>query len=309
MLRILPFLLVVLVPAFAAEPDLLDLVPAEMRIVTIEKPSGFRGTPLESAWQAHPFGSDFPMEAVAEVVSAFGVDEQDGESFLLYLLRVDPLVLRGTTDSAIRIERIRDTEIVHLRAKEGRQTMVLGRSVMAWGDRRQVEAAAELFRAGTTASTLPLGVRPRLKSLRKKSLSVTWLLPPKYPYAPGGPTTIADQIEFLAEQAYSTIQWADGWVESSEEFVTDSDENGVRLAGLIREIVLDGLEPDEGTQLSDLLRQYHRNFGESAEVSEEGSSVRLSVLLTPDQFEELRQEVEAELPDPSPPEASEDLLP
>ena len=276
-----------------------------MRVVTIEKPSGFRGTPLASSWQAHPFGRDFPMEAVAEVVSAFGVSEEDGQSFLLYLLRIDPFVLRGTTDAAIRIERIRDTEIAHLPLEEGRQTMVLGRSVMAWGDRRQVEAAAQLFREETKAS-LPLGVRPRLKSLREKSLSVTWLMPPKYPYAPDGPETIADQIEFLVEQAYSTIQWADGWVESSEEFVTDSDENGARLAGLIREIVLDGLEPDEGAQLSDLLRQYHRNFGESAEVSEEGSSVRLSVLLTPAKFESLRQAMEAELsPAPVPPETPE----
>jgi hypothetical protein len=62
------------------------------------------------------------------------------------------------------------------------------------------------------------------------------------------------------------------------------------LAGLIRKIVQNGIDPDEGTQLSDVLRQYQRNFGESAEVSEDGNSVQLSVLLTPEQFEKLRQE-------------------
>ncbi len=298
MFRTFLLLLAMLAPAWAAEPDLLDLVPAEMRIVTIEKPSQFRGTPLSSAWRAHPFGRDFPMESVAEVVSAFGAAD-DGRTFLLYLLRVDPLVLRRTTEAAIRIERIGDTEIVHLPVKEGRQTMVFGSAVMAWGDTRQVEAAAELFRGGK-AAILPAGVRPHLNSLRANSLSVTWLMPPKYPYAPEGPETIADQIEFLAEQAYSTIRWADGSVESREEFVADSAKSAGRLAGLIRKIVQDGFEPDEGTQLSDVLRQYHRNFGESAEVSEEGNSVQISVLLTPEQFEKLRQESDNESPDAVP---------
>lgn len=301
MVRIFLLLLALLAPAWAAEPDLLDLVPAEMRMVTIQKPSQFRGTPLSLAWQAHPFGGDFPMEAVAEVVSAFGAGDEDGQSFLLYLLRVDPLVLRKTTQAAIRIERVGDTEIVHLPANDGRQTMVFGSSVMAWGDTPQVEAAAELFRGGKAAS-LPAGVRPHLNSLRETSLSVTWLMPPKYPYPPEGPETIADQIEFLAEQAYSTIRWADGSVESREEFVTDSAESAGRLAGLIRKIVQDGAEPDEGTQLSDLLRQYHRNFGESAEVSEEGASVQISVLLTPAQFEKLRQEADSESPEALPAE-------
>ena len=304
MFRTFLLLLAMLAPAWAAEPDLLDLVPAEMRIVTIEKPSQFRGTPLSPAWRAHPFGRDFPMESVAEVVSAFGAAD-DGRTFLLYLLRVDPLVLRRTTEAAIRIERIGDTEIIHLPVKEGRQTMVFGSSVMAWGDARQVEAAAELFRGGK-AAILPAGVRPHLNSLRANSLSVTWLMPPKYPYSPEGPETIADQIEFLAEQAYSTIRWADGSVESREEFVADSAQSAGRLAGLIRKIVQDGFEPDEGTQLSDVLRQYHRNFGESAEVSEDGNSVQISVLLTPEQFEKLRQESDNESPDTVPDETPDD---
>jgi hypothetical protein len=304
MFRTFLLLLAMLAPAWAAEPDLLDLVPAEMRIVTIEKPSQFSGTPLSPAWRAHPFGRDFPMESVAEVVSAFGAAD-DGRTFLLYLLRVDPLVLRRTTEAAIRIERMGDTEIVHLPVKEGRQTMVFGSSVMAWGDARQVEAAAELFRGGK-AAILPAGVRPHLNSLRANSLSVTWLMPPKYPYSPEGPETIADQIEFLAEQAYSTIRWADGSVESREEFVADSAQSAGRLAGLIRKIVQDGFEPDEGTQLSDVLRQYHRNFGESAEVSEDGNSVQISVLLTPEQFEKLRQESDNESPDTVPDETPDD---
>jgi len=298
--------LFIVAPTFAAEPDLLDLVPAGMRIVTIEKPAKFRGTPLASAWTAHPFGQDFPMDAVQEVVSAFGVEE-DGESFLLYLLRADPVVLRRTANAAIRIERIRETEIIHLPTQDGRQTMIFGGSVMAWGDVRQVEAAAESFRSGN-AVKLPQGVRPHLDRLRAQSLSVTWLMPPKYPYAPDGPETITDQIEFLVEQAYSTIGWKDGWVEAQEEFVVDSPRNVGRLAGLIRKIVQDGVEPDEGTQLGDVLRQYHHNFGESAEVSEEGNSVKLSVLLTPEQFEKLRLEVmsqssqsaPADTPDESP---------
>jgi len=277
----------------AADVDLLALIPPDSRIVTIEKPREFRGTPLESHWQGHPFGEEYPMEAVWEVVSVFGIPEYEEEGFGLYILHVDPLSLRGRAARSDRIERVRDTDVLHFPDEDGRRTAILGGIVLIWGDADPVEAALELFRSNK-AARLPLRVRETLIALRERTLTATWVMPPKYPYAPDGPRAVADRLEVLVDQAYSTLRWVDGWVESHEEFVAATPEDASRLAELIRSIVQMGTPVGDETQLGALLRRYHRNFGESAEVTETGNAVRLSVQLSPQEFEELRQEMGAE---------------
>lgn len=294
----------------AADVDLLDLVPPDSRIVTIEKPRQFRGTPLENRWPDHPFGEEYPIEAVREVVSVFGIPEDEEEGFGLYILHVDPFVLRGRAVRSDRIERIRDVNILHFPEEEGRRTAILGGVVLIWGDADPVEAALELFRSNKVAR-LPLRVRTTLTALRERTLTATWVMPPKYPYAPDGPRAVADRLEVLVDHAYSTLRWVDGWIESHEEFVAATPEDASRLAELIRSIVQMGTPVDEETQLSVLLRRYHRNFGESAEVTETGNAVRLSVQLSPEEFEELQQEMDARPPASTEPrsDAPTDLTP
>jgi len=279
----------------AADVELLDLIPPDSRIVTIEKPSEFRGTPLESRWPGHPFGAEYPMEAVREVVSVFGIPEDEEEGFGLYILHVDPLVLRGRAAQSDRIERVRDIDVLHFPDEDGHRTAIMGGVVLIWGDADPVEAALELFRSNK-AARLPLRVRKTLTALRERTLTATWVMPPKYPYAADGPRAVADRLEVLVDQAYSTLRWVDGWVESHEEFVAATPEDASLLAELIRSIVQMGTPVGDETQLGALLRRYHRNFGESAEVTETGNAVRLSVQLSPEEFEELRQEMAAESP-------------
>ena len=149
-------------------------------------------------------------------------------------------------------------------------------------------------------------VRTTLAALRERTLTATWVMPPKYPYPADGPGAISDRIELLVNQAYSTLRWVDGWIESHEEFVADSAENASLLAGLIRKVVQQGALLDEETQFSELLRRYHRNFGESARIIETGDAVRLSVRLSPAEVEKLRQETDNEAPETVNPEAPDD---
>ena len=75
----LVLLLAVLAPTFAAERDLLDLVPPGVRYVQVQKPEQFRGTPLADSWGDHPLGKELPLGGVEEVVSVAGVlDEGSG---------------------------------------------------------------------------------------------------------------------------------------------------------------------------------------------------------------------------------------
>ncbi|MDE0166587.1 MAG: hypothetical protein OXL36_15945 [Bryobacterales bacterium] len=291
--------------AQAADIDLLDLIPPDSRIVTIERPQQFRGTPLANHWPDHPFGDEYPIESVDQVVSAFGIAEDQEEGFLLYLLSVDPIVLRGQASAADRIERVREVEILHFREQDGRKTAILGGSVLIWGDADPVSDVLELFQTNQVAP-LPRRVRTTLAALRERTLTATWVMPPKYPYPADGPGTIGDRIELLVNQAYSTLRWIDGWIESHEEFVADSAENASLLAGLIRKVVQQGALLDEETQFSELLRRYHRNFGESARIIETGDAVRLSVRLSPAQVEKLRQETDNEAPETVNPEAPDD---
>ena len=283
----------------AADVELLDLVPPDSRIVTIERPRDFRGTPLANRWPDHPFGAEYPIESVREVVSVFGVPEDEEEGFGLYILHVDPFVLRGRASRSDRIERIRDIDILHFPEEEGSKTAIVGGVVLIWGDEEPVEAALDLFRSNRVAR-LPLRVRKTLTALRDRTLTATWVMPPKYPYAPEGPKAVADRLELLVDQAYSTLRWVDGWVESHEEFVASTPENAERLAELIRGIVQMGTPVDDETQLSALLQRYHRNFGESAEITEAGNAVRLSVQLSPSEFEDLRQEMQTTPASPTP---------
>lgn len=292
----------------AADVDLLALIPPDSRIVTIEKPRDFRGTPLESHWQDHAFGEEYPMEAVWEVVSVFGIPEDEEEGFGLYILHVDPLVLRGRAARSDRIERVRDIDVLHFPDEDGHRTAILGGVVLIWGDANPVEAALELFRSNK-AARLPLRVRKTLTALRERTLTATWVMPPKYPYAPDGPRAVADRLEILVDQAYSTLRWIDGWVESHEEFVAATPEDAASLAELIRSVVQMGTPVGDETQLGAMLRRYHRNFGESAEVTETGNAVRLSVQLSPEEFEKLWQEVDNGASEAAGPETTNDPLP
>ena len=289
----------------AADIDLLDLIPADSRIITIERPREFRGTPLTNHWPDHPFGDTYPIESVDQVVSVFGIAEDEEEGFLLYLLRVDAIVLRGLASAADRIERVREVEILHFREEDGRKTVIVGGSVLIWGDADPVEDALELFQTNKVAP-LPQRVRTTLTALRERTLTATWVMPPKYPYPPEGPRAVGDRIELLVDQAYSTLRWVDGWIESHEEFVADSPENVSRLADLIRKVVQQGASVDEETQFSELLRRYHRNFGESARITETDDTVRLSVRLSPAEVEKLRQEKDNESPITVNPEAPDE---
>ena len=289
----------------AADIDLLDLIPADSRIVTIERPRQFRSTPLANHWPDHPFGDAYPIESVDQVVSVFGIAENEEEGFLLYLLRVDPIVLRGLASAADRIERVREVEILHFREEDGRKTVIVGGSVLIWGDADPVEDALELFQTNKVA-TLPRRVRTTLTTLRERTLTATWVMPPKYPYPPEGPRAFGDRIELLVDQAYSTLRWVDGWIESHEEFVADSPENVSRLADLIRKVVQQGASVDEDTQFSELLLRHHRNFGESARITETDDTVRLSVRLSPAELEKLLQEMDNESPETVNPEAPDE---
>lgn len=291
--------------AHAADIDLLDLIPPDSRIVTIERPRQFRGTPLANHWPDHPFGDEYPIESVDQVVSVFGIAEDEEEGFLLYLLRVDPIVLRGLASAADRIERVREVEILHFREEDGRKTVILGGSVLIWGDADPVAEVMDLFQTNKVAP-LPRRVRTTLTALRERTLTATWVMPPKYPYPPDGPRAVDDRIELLVDQAYSTLRWVDGWIESHEEFVVASPENVSRLADLIRKVVQQGALVDEETQFSELLRRYHRNFGESARITETGDTVRLSVRLSPAEVEKLRQETDNESPETIYPEAPDE---
>lgn len=291
--------------AQAADIDLLDLIPPDSRIVTIERPRQFRDTPLANHWPDHPFGDEYPIESVDQVVSVFGISEDEEEGFLLYLLRVDPIVLRGLASSADRIERAHEVEILHFREQDGRKTIILGGSVLIWGDADPVSDVLGLFQTNKVAP-LPRRVRTTLTALRERTLTATWVMPPKYPYPPDGPGATGDRIELLVDQAYSTLRWVDGWIESHEEFVADSPENVSRLADLIRKVVQQGELVEEETQFSELLRRYHRNFGDSARIIETGDTVRLSVRLSPAEVEKLRQEKDNESPETVNPEAPDE---
>ena len=307
-LRCFPLLLLAVAPMLGAERDLLDLVPPGARYVQVQRPVQFRGTPLADSWADHPLGAELPEGGVKEVVSVGGILEDASASYTLFLLRVEPFILRKFARRASYVEPLGDETIYIAEGEDDTDTIVVGSSVMIRGDQKAVAAALERVR-GEEAGTLPPPVRSRLGVLRERSLTCTWLLPPHYPFGPEGPESIEEQVEILIGEAYSTIRWADGWIESREEFVTESPENAAKLADLIRKVVQGGASSGEDTQFTELLREYHRNFGESATVAEEGNAVRLSVQLSPEQFAEMRQEMEEQPEEGVVPEAREEPLP
>lgn len=253
--RSLVLLLAILAPTFAAKRDLLDLVPPGARYVQVQKPGQFRGTPLADSWGDHPLGKELPLGGVEEVVSVGGILDDGSEPYTLFLLRVDPFVLRKFTSSASYIDRHEDEVIYITQGEDGSDTLVVGDSLMIRGDREVAAAALDRIR-GHEPGALSATARSRLGVLRERSLTCTWLSAPQYPHGPEGPQSIEDQIEILIREAYSTIGWADGWIESREEFVADSPENAARLAELIRKVVQQDADIADETQRSDLLREY-----------------------------------------------------
>jgi hypothetical protein len=292
----MPFLLLAALislatPAVGAEVDVdvLDLVLPGVQYVKIEKPKAFRGTPLESSWRKHAFGGEFPLEAVDEVLSVFGKEKNAEEPFLYHVLRVDPIILRNKTRTADWIERYQGLEIYRSVDVDGNETVVVNGSLMIWGDRETVVPVVERI-TGQEPPALDEWVRSKLSALRERVDVCSWLKPTKNP-KPADYQSIGEQIEDLVDEAYSTVRVSDGFVEMEEQFVTETAEDGPRLAALIRRVVEKGLKDSGEGGFGKVLLSYHRNFGDSAEVSSSGQSVKLYVRVSPEEFEKLQQEM------------------